>query len=297
MSYEYKNVIGYFHVCQKGDWKRSFDLIFSMIKISGLYDRTLELRIGIVNNKSTIIDDERFNDPKIKIIGHDHESKYERPTLLHMRQSSELDPSNTCYYYLHTKGLRHFDTPTESSVIDWIHFLLYWNIYNWKIALRMLLKYDTYGCNAIARQHYSGNFWWANIHHVKSLSKYIPDYYTAPEDYICTKNNKMFNIFSSGLQGDGHYSNNYPKENYMVPKDFDIDVYYYGNKDLHHLNYEELINHYLDHGKNEDRYYKMPDHFNFDKYREYYSDLRNFNDTLIVKHWFEYGQYEDRIYK
>jgi hypothetical protein len=161
----------------------------------------------------------------------------------------------------------------------------------------MLLKYDTYGCNAIARQHYSGNFWWANIHHVKSLSKYIPDYYTAPEDYICTKNNKMFNIFSSGLQGDGHYSNNYPKENYMVPKDFDIDVYYYGNKDLHHLNYEELINHYLDHGKNEDRYYKMPDHFNFDKYREYYSDLRNFNDTLIVKHWFEYGQYEDRIYK
>ena len=42
------NIIGYIHICQKGDWKRSFNILIDSIKKSKLYDNTDEIRIGIV---------------------------------------------------------------------------------------------------------------------------------------------------------------------------------------------------------------------------------------------------------
>lgn len=290
-----RNVIGYFHICQKDGWERSFDMIFSEIKKSGLYDRTNEIRLGIVNDCPNIIDNTRFHDNKFKIVVHDTSDKYERPTLYHMKSSCYIDPNNTCYWYVHTKGIRHWGQPNENYIIDWINFLLYWNITKWKIALNILEYMDTYGCNAISRQHYSGNFWWANSNHLKKLSVHIPTYYTAPEDYICTVNNKMFNIFSSGLQGMGHYSNPYPIENYIIPNDFDLDAYFYSNPDLHSLNYQELVPHYLKYGKFEQKNYKLPNDFNLDKYRDLNHDLNNWKKKELIWHWYKYGKNEGRL--
>ena len=141
MSISNRHVIGYFHICQKDGWERSFDLIFFYLKHSGLYDRSHEIRCGVVNDDGYIIPNERFNDPKLKIIVYQTSEKYERPTLLHMKEYSNTDPSNTAYYYLHTKGLRHYGTETEQNVIDWIKLLLYWNVTKWKIALNMLYHF------------------------------------------------------------------------------------------------------------------------------------------------------------
>ena len=251
-----KNIIGYFHICQKEGWKKSFDLIFSVIKSSGLYNVTREIRIGIVNDNQCIIEDERLNDPKINIILCKSSEEYERPTLYHMRIHADVDQGENLYYYVHSKAISHFGNNNESCIIDWINYMLYWNIEKWRLAVRMLSDYDTYGCNAIARQHYSGNFWWTKSSHLKNLPVFIDSYYTAPEDYICKKNNKMFNIHTSGLQGHGHYKYNYSIDNYVIPNDFDIDAYYNINNDLHQLNYSELINHWLIYGKYESRKYK-----------------------------------------
>jgi hypothetical protein len=212
-----------------------------------------------------------------------------------MRLACDQDDYNTAYWYVHTKGLRHFGTESENSVIDWIKFLLYWNIKKWKIAIELLNFYDTYGCNAIEKQHYSGNFWWANSKHLKDLPVKIGDYYTGPEDWICIKNDKMFNIFSSGLQGFGHYSNLYPESNYIIPEDFNIDAYRHSNIELQNLNYEELIPHYLFYGKNENKNYKMPDEFDFDAYRKI-NDMNNWTNGQIAWHWFHHGKNEGRIY-
>jgi hypothetical protein len=256
-------------------------MIFSEVKKSGLYDRTSEIRVGIVNDHGHILEDERLNDPKIKILFCNESSEYERPTLYHMRITCDQDIDNTSYWYLHTKGLRHFGTKSENSVIDWIKFLLYCNITQWKLALEMLISYDTYGCNAIHKQHYSGNFWWVNSKHLKDLPVKIGDYYTGREDWICIKNDKMFNIFSSGLQGFGHYTNLYPESNYILPKDFNIHAYKYSNKKLKELNYEELISHYLLYGKNENINYKLPEGFNTDIYKRS-DDMTNFSDQEII---------------
>jgi hypothetical protein len=187
------NIVGYIHVCQKGNWQKSYDMLMDCIKKHGLYDRVSELRVGIVNDKGILIEDKRFEDPKIKIIYIGTSKNYERPTLLHMKQYSFIDSPNTLYFYLHTKGIRHFGTKLESTVVSWIKDMLYWNIQLWKKAVDVLQKYDTYGCNVSkTTNHYSGNFWWTTAKHVQTLPNKIPDYYTAPEDWI-TLNTHFFN--------------------------------------------------------------------------------------------------------
>ena len=267
----FEKVIGYFHICQKENWEKSFDIIFNEIKKSGLYDKTHEIRLGIVNDESKLIENERLNDPKFKILFCKHSSEYERPTLLHLRNNGVNE--NNYYWYLHSKGLRHFGEDKyieqageqvlvkEKYILDWINYLLYWNVTKWKFAIKMLSRnWNSYGCNYIY-PHYSGNFWWTKSSFLHNLPTEIGNGYTDPEDYISKNNKKMFNIFSSGLEGHGHYRNEYPKEKYEIPDDFDLDAYLKLNyKDFRNndywLEYKHLVHHYLNYGKNEGRPYK-----------------------------------------
>lgn len=287
-----KNIIGYFHICQKEYWQKSFDIIFNEIKNSGLYDVTSVIRIGIVNDIGSIINDERLNDPKFQIIFCNPSHEYERPSLYHMRIHADIDPKNTCYWYVHSKGLRHFGKENESCIIDWINFLLYFNITKWKIAYDMLDRYDTFGCNRLGRQHYSGNFWWTTRNHLTKLPVWIDDYYTATEDYICKINDKSFNIYTCGIVGGGHYSNNINKNEYEIPEDFNIHVYWNSNPDIQSfITLEDVVWHYLKYGKFEGRNYKLPEGFDFNYYRNN-KNLYNYDDGDIIWHWYKYGQYE-----
>jgi hypothetical protein len=185
IKHKKQNIVGYIHICQKGNWQKSYDILMDSIKKHGLYDRVHELRVGIVNDKGILIEDKRLEDPKINIIYIGNSKNYERPTLLHMKKYSFIDSPNTLYFYLHTKGIRHFGTKNEETVVTWIKDMLYWNIQLWKKAVDVLQKYDTYGCNVSKKtNHYSGNFWWATAKHVQTLPNKIPEYYTAPEDWI-----------------------------------------------------------------------------------------------------------------
>jgi hypothetical protein len=286
-----KQIIGYFHICQKGDWRKSFDITFNEIKNSGLYEVTSIIRIGIVNDLGSVINDERLNNPKFQIIFCKPSHEYERPTLLHMRVHADVDDQNTCYWYVHSKGITHFGKPNESCIIDWINFLIYWNITKWKIAYSMLEKYDIYGCNAIDKHMYCGNFWWTNSEHLTKLPVWIDSYYTAPEDWICKNTNKMFNIYSCRLIGEGHYKENIHRHEYEIPEDFNIHAYHKSNPKLHKLNYEHLISHFLQWGKYEGLNYKLPKGFDFDYYRRN-KNLHHWNEGDIIWHWYKYGQYE-----
>ena len=292
-----KNVIGYIHVCQKGNWQLPFDMIIEALKKNGLYDRTSEIRVGIVNDSHNIINDERLNDPKIKIVVFANSQLYERPTLSHMRLTANVDTDNTLYWYTHTKGLKHFGTQYEVGVIDWIKLMLYWNIIQWNIAIEILNYYDTYGCNGYnGKQHYSGNFWWATVKHLRELPYEIPSYYIGPEDYICIKNDKMYCIYSTGHEGGGHYSVEYPEHIYKLPDDFDIDAYKVSNSELNNYDYNSAIKHYLNNGKNENRNYKMPDGFDFEYYSNKYN-LNHYTNGEIVLHWYKTGLQNNYEYK
>lgn len=206
--------------------KRSFDMIFSKIKESGLYSNVKEIRLSILSDGNEFTDDDRFHHDKMTIVYKGRSEEYERPTLLHIRSQSENDPENTYYFYVHTKGLRHFETDQEENVLDWIKLLLYWNIENWKMAITILSKphYWTYGCNHTGI-HYSGNFWWSKPSHIRRLSTSIPDYYTAPENWVTMLywgqsqvpiHKEYYSVFNSEYIGLGHYENRYPEKNYRL---------------------------------------------------------------------------------
>ena len=205
------NIIVYLHVCQKKTWLKSYDLLMQSIKKYGLYDEVKEIRIGVVNDTGKLIKNERFDDPKIKIIYVGKSVKYERPTLLHMKRSSYVDDKDTLYLYLHTKGIDHFGTPREKVVKKWITDMLYWNVKLWKRAVHALQTNDTYGSNytKTPEHHYSGNFWWATAKYVKKLPKSIESYYIAPEVWIGkSKTKKMY----CANNCDPHFKMPYTKE-------------------------------------------------------------------------------------
>ena len=134
-------IIGYIHVCQKGNWQKSYDILMNAIKKDGLYEKVKEIRVGVVNDEGRLIEDKRFEDPKIKIIYIGKSKNYERPTLLHMKQYSFIDSPDTLYFYLHTKGIRHFGTKNEPIVLKWMKDMLYWNIQLWKKAVDTIRNY------------------------------------------------------------------------------------------------------------------------------------------------------------
>ena len=207
----------YLHICQKGQWKRSFNMIFNKIKESGLYNNVNEIRCCILNDIGTVIDDIVLNDEKIKIIYLGHSDQYERATLLHMRNAN--DDINTKYLYCHTKGIQWFGTQLEDRVVDWINLLIYWNIERWRDV--QLESYDTYGCNLYIKDnefplHYSGNFFWVRKTHLNKLNKTIGPEYYEPEFWLfnTTEYYTCLNAYSSGLEGAGHYQNLYPSHLY-----------------------------------------------------------------------------------
>jgi len=69
-------IIGYFHICQKGDWERSFDIIFNYLKNYGLYHITSQIRLGIINDMGNIIENYRLQDTKFKMFKDVNINKY-----------------------------------------------------------------------------------------------------------------------------------------------------------------------------------------------------------------------------
>jgi SAM-dependent methyltransferase len=196
-----KKQVGYIHICQIKGWQRSFDLIYDKLISSGLYDATDEIRIGIVNQDGKVIPDERLNNSKFNIVYVGRCMEFERPTILHMRKQAEFEVCN--YWYLHTKGLRHFDTEREKNILCWIDILLYFNVTKWRDAVLKLKTYDTYSCLLLNAEsggcfptHYSGNFWWTTSKYIVTLPYKINPDYIAPETYILTGNPKIFNAYS-----------------------------------------------------------------------------------------------------
>ena len=206
-------IIIYIHVCQKGDWKRSFKMIIDKIRCSGLYDACFEIRCCVLND-ICLDADPMLMDEKIKIFYLGTTDNYERPTLLHMKNSND----NAKYLYCHTKGIRWFGTTQEKNIVDWIKLLLYWNIVKWENAVKALDDYDTYGCNYIDNPvpHYSGNFFWITRNHLNQLDNYIGEAYNDPEFWILKKPCRKFISYTSKLANVDwcHYGNDYPEELY-----------------------------------------------------------------------------------
>ena len=209
---------GVIHICQKDGWKRSFEILVKSLYSSGLLEATEQIDLCVVSDTEM---DTSIYLPKSKYHFMGPSELYERPSLLHLRKLAQEDTEDVSYWYLHTKGLRWFDTKKEQNVLEWIQIMLYWNITLWKKAVSSLQNgYDTYGPNLVdiieskpVVKHYSGNFWWSKSSYLKKLPSTIGIYYNDPEFWIMQMSPNAFCPYKSDVN---QYEISYPLELYSV---------------------------------------------------------------------------------
>ncbi len=178
------------HVCSLHNGVQIFyDQIANIVE-SGLYEKCKNILVAIVGKKFDLPVDKY---PKMKLLYHDENPKfYEVKTINYIQHISQYLPDNARVLYVHTKGVRK--NGDETCVRSWRKLLEYWTINKHDIALQYLQNYDTVGSNvinmspspAIKEQylfyvnpahyfHYSGNFWWTTVQHIRRLPQLAHD--------------------------------------------------------------------------------------------------------------------------
>ena len=213
----------YIHICCINNWKSVLDKLLSMIKESGLYDKTEEIRCGVLsqNIETDIEYIKRCND-KIKIIGYSSNlALYEMPTINNIFENSfssesTLNNNKEPIYvlYLHTKGVKN---PGHVYINDWVNYLCYFNINKHEDCINKLNEgYDAVGVNLqyLPKTHFSGNFWWSKFEYINTLQKCesVKYNYLNTEMWICQRiDGKYFSLFNSNKN---HYADRWEEHNY-----------------------------------------------------------------------------------
>ena len=148
--------------------KQIFQDQIDSIKQSGLYDKLDYIFVIFLGEPQHL----SIQDYKIKIIYYSkHTNEWEFPLLIRLKYFSDMIEKKIKILYIHTKGV--FNKPHSK---EWREYLEYFLIYKHDICLKLLDNYKCVGVNTQYyydenkyRNHFSGNFWWANSDYIKQL--------------------------------------------------------------------------------------------------------------------------------
>ncbi len=157
-------VIIFFHVATIGNYQEVVDEIFGSIMNSELINQTERIIVSIVGDKyvsfpdhNKIVKEHSFNIDKGEFV-----------TLKRIKDLSEEIKTNIKILYIHTKGVT---TPNNPCIVDWRHYMNYFNIEKCLLCIDTLNNFDTCGVDFVNEPapHYSGNFWWVNSDYINTL--------------------------------------------------------------------------------------------------------------------------------
>ena len=130
-----------------------------------------------INNIGTNLDEEYFKKINDKIIVSNYSNDlnlFEACTIKQMNFFSKIHPDYKLLY-LHTKGVSHEKNSKYSKgIASWINYMLYCLVDHFDSCIKLLDTNDVVGCNYKEtaggnREHFSGNFWWANSSYICNL--------------------------------------------------------------------------------------------------------------------------------
>ncbi len=159
-----KPIFGFLHVAMKGHWRQIIEEQFLKMRISGLWDRTERIFLGLIGPNPEDFD---FHDAKISVAFTERDfSVAEIPTLSFLQ--AHCQNHDCMVYYMHTKGVFRTGPGQEQWRRTMEHFI----ILRYQDCLSALQQHDTCGIN-FGRcdwcQFYGGNFWWARSEYIKTL--------------------------------------------------------------------------------------------------------------------------------
>ena len=140
----------------------------SYIKESGLYDKLDYIFVTLLGKNALLT-----HDYKIKLIYYSENiSEWELPHMKRIQYFSQNISKNIKILQIHTKGVT-----CKPHAYEWRKYLEYYLIEKNEICLRELDNFKCVGVNHHFyynnenkyRNHFSGNFWWANSSYMKNL--------------------------------------------------------------------------------------------------------------------------------
>jgi hypothetical protein len=138
-------------------------------------------------------------------------SLYETHTinLLHKHATESEEEFNVLY--LHTKGVTRVG---NVNVSDWMNYMIYFNIAEYKTCIDKLADHDAVGVNlqTTPKLHYSGNFWWSKSSHIRKLKQCEHINHNSPEFWLTEeKNGNFVSLWNSNVN---HYNVRYEEDKY-----------------------------------------------------------------------------------
>jgi len=176
--------ICFMHVCNidiNGEAKgiNIFNDQIDYIKKSGLYDKLDYIFVTLLGKNVLLT-----HDYKIKVIYYsENQNEMEFPSIQRIKHFADNISKKIKILYIHTKGVTNKDHSYE-----WRKYLEYFLIEKNNICLNALDHYKCVGVNHQYyyddnkyRNHFSGNFWWANSDYIKTLPmlQIVEDRYAA----------------------------------------------------------------------------------------------------------------------
>jgi hypothetical protein len=163
----------FIHICsiENGEKNSGKDILMDQIdyiKKSGLYDKLDYIFITMIGKHIKLI-----NDYKIKLIYYSPSpNEWEFPHMQRIKYFADNIKRNIKILQIHTKGVLN-----KPNSLEWRKYLEYFLIEKNELCLDLLEKYKCVGVNAQYyfddinkyRNHFSGNFWWSNSSHLKTL--------------------------------------------------------------------------------------------------------------------------------
>jgi hypothetical protein len=132
-----------------------------------------------------------------------------------LRAYVEWTENEAAVLFFHTKGITK---PGDQKIQDWRHLMEYFTIERYQRALETLdLGFDVVGCNFLSREapianHFSGNFWWARLSHLRRLPQIGSNTdKNLSESWVTSHGGTFGSLHESGID---HYLEAYPRSRY-----------------------------------------------------------------------------------
>ncbi|MDD4526844.1 MAG: class I SAM-dependent methyltransferase [Candidatus Margulisbacteria bacterium] len=162
-----EDIYVFFHIATIGKFYQEIvDEIFEHIQASGLINDCTKIFLGIVGEGDIRLS----TDPKISVIYNSpNYFDYELKTMSYLDDFAKSYEGKCKILYIHTKGVSSgtFINETRIKMLNCV-------VDNYKDCINKLGKYDMVGAYLSFGKtpHFSGNFWWVNVSHVKSLKPF-----------------------------------------------------------------------------------------------------------------------------
>lgn len=170
------NLVGFYHLCQRGEWRNIFAEYVAQCRASGLAEALSNVYVTVLGNEPL-----ELEPPFREIYRSANLAEMEFPALAFMHAYSCLHPDTTIFY-AHSKGVLH---PGDKHTRDWREYMVWGCIERWRDCVAQLREgADMAGVEwheggwpvgskkpkvQVKTGFWAGNFWWARAEYLKRL--------------------------------------------------------------------------------------------------------------------------------